>query len=104
MSHSIENNRIALALTYHPQNLAVKSVILIKIKILCRDPKTKNIFPLTPLNISFKQQVMTKTVIFNFLVTVQVHLSLTTNQELSKMCTHDAKLVLLLIKWARSQE
>ena len=47
------NNRIPFILTYHPQNLAVKNIILKNFKILCNDPETKHIFPLPPL-ISFK--------------------------------------------------
>ena len=49
-----ETNRIPFTLTYHPQNLAVKNVILKNFKILRNDPETKHIFSLPPL-ISFKR-------------------------------------------------
>ena len=39
---------------FHPQNLAVKNVVLRNFKILRNDPETKHIFTLTPL-ISFKR-------------------------------------------------
>ena len=48
------NQRIPFTLTYHPQNLAVKNVILKNFKILRNDPESKHIFPLPPL-ISFKR-------------------------------------------------
>ena len=48
-SHNEENNRIPFTLTYHPQNLAVKNVILKNFKILRNDPETKHNFPLPPL-------------------------------------------------------
>ena len=48
-----ETNRIPFTLTYHPQNLAVKNVILKNFKILRNDPETQHIFSLPPL-ISFK--------------------------------------------------
>ena len=47
-----ETNRIPFTLTYHPQNLAVKNVILKNFKILCNDPETKHTFSPLPL-ISF---------------------------------------------------
>jgi len=53
-SQNEETNRIPFILTYHPQNLAIKSVILKNFKILCHDPQTKHIFSLPPL-ISFKR-------------------------------------------------
>ena len=53
-SQNEENNRIPFTLTYQPQNLAVKNIILKNFKILCNDPETKHISPLTPL-ISFKR-------------------------------------------------
>ena len=49
-----ETNRIPFTLTYHPQNLAVKNVILKNFKILRNDPETQHIFSLPPL-ISFKR-------------------------------------------------
>ena len=49
-----ETNRIPFTLTYHPQNLAVKNVILKNFKILRNDPETQHIFSLAPL-ISFKR-------------------------------------------------
>ena len=49
-----KTNRIPFTLTYHPQNLEVKNVILKNFKILRNDPETKQIFPLPPL-ISFKR-------------------------------------------------
>ena len=52
--HNEETNRIPFTLTYHPQNLAVKNVILKNFKILRNDPETKHLFPLPPL-ISFKR-------------------------------------------------
>ena len=39
-----ETDRIPFALTYHPQNLAIKNVILKNFKILRNDPETKHIF------------------------------------------------------------
>ena len=66
-SQNEETDRIPFTLTYHPQNLAIKNVILknFKIlrndpvilknfKILRNDPETKHIFSLPPL-ISFKR-------------------------------------------------
>ena len=49
-----ETNRIPFTLIYHPQNLAVKNVILKNFKILCNDPETQHILSLPPL-ISFKR-------------------------------------------------
>ena len=49
-----ETDRISFTLTYHLQNLAIKSVILKNFKILRNDLKTKHIFSLPPL-ISFKR-------------------------------------------------
>ena len=49
MSQNEETNRIPFTLTYRPQNLAVKNVILKYFKILRNDPETKHIFPLSPL-------------------------------------------------------
>ena len=48
----IETDRIPFTLTYHPQNLAIKSVILKN--FLRSDPETEHIFSLPPL-ISFKR-------------------------------------------------
>ena len=53
-SQNEETNRMTWTLTYHPQNLAVKNVILKNFKILRNDPETKPKFPLPPL-ISFKR-------------------------------------------------
>ena len=53
-SQNEETDRIPLTLTYHPQNLAIKNVILKNFKILRNDPETKRIFPLPP-PISFKR-------------------------------------------------
>ena len=52
-SQNEETDKIPFTLTYHPQNLAIKNVILKNFKILCNDPKTKHIFSLPPL-ISFE--------------------------------------------------
>ena len=40
-SQKEEIDRIPFALTYHPQNLAIKKVILKNFKILRNDPETK---------------------------------------------------------------
>ena len=53
-SQNKDNNRIPFTLTYHPQNLAVKNIILKNFKIFRNDPETKHIFSL-PLLISFKR-------------------------------------------------
>ena len=53
-SKNEEVNRIPFTLTYHPQNLTTKNVILINFKILRNDAETKNIFLLPP-HISFKR-------------------------------------------------
>ena len=53
-SQNEETKRIPFTLTYHPQNLVVKIVILKNFKILRNDPKPKHIFSL-PLLISFKR-------------------------------------------------
>ena len=42
-------NRIPFTLNYHPQNLAIKNVILENFKILFNDSETKDIFSLPPL-------------------------------------------------------
>ena len=52
-SQNEETDRIPFTLTYHPQNLAIKYVILKNFKILRNDPETELIFSLPPL-ISFK--------------------------------------------------
>ena len=62
-SQNEETNRIPFTLTYQPQNLAVKNVILKNFKILRNDRETKHIFSLPPL-ISFKRDKS----IGNFLV------------------------------------
>ena len=53
-SQNEETDRIPFTLTYHPQNLAIKNVILKNFKTLRDDPETKHIFSLPPL-ISFKR-------------------------------------------------
>ena len=53
-SQNEETHRIPFTLTYHPQNLAIKNVILKNLKILRDDPETKHIFSLPPI-ISFKR-------------------------------------------------
>ena len=40
-SQNKETDRIPFTLTYHPQNLAIKNVILKNFKILRNDPETK---------------------------------------------------------------
>jgi len=54
-SRSKEIDRMPFTLTYHPQNLAIKNVMLRNFKILHKDPEAKHIFPLPPL-ISFKRE------------------------------------------------
>ena len=49
-----ETNRIPFTLTYHPQNLTVKNVILKNFKIIRNDPETKHMISLPPL-VSFKR-------------------------------------------------
>ena len=53
-SQKEETDWIPFTLTYHPQNLAIKNVILKNFTILRNDPETKHIFSLPPL-ISFKR-------------------------------------------------
>ena len=53
-SQNKETDRIPFTLSYHPQNLAIKNVILKNFKILHKDPENKHIFSLPPL-ISFKR-------------------------------------------------
>ena len=53
-SKNEEANRVPFTLTYHPQNLTIKNVILKNFKILRNDAETKHIFPLPPL-VSFKR-------------------------------------------------
>ena len=53
-SQNEETDRIPFTLTYRPQNLAIKNVILKNFKILRNDSETKHIFSLKPL-ISFKR-------------------------------------------------
>ena len=53
-SQNEETKRIPFTHTYHPQNLAVKDVILKNFKIFRNDPETKHLFPIPPL-ISFKR-------------------------------------------------
>ena len=47
-SQNEETDRTPFTLTYHPQNLAIKHVILKNFKILRNDPETKHIFSLPP--------------------------------------------------------
>ena len=42
-SENKETNRIPFTLTCHPQNIAVKNVIIKNLKILCYKPETKPI-------------------------------------------------------------
>ena len=51
-SQNDETDRIPFTRTYHPQNLAIKNVVLKNFKILRYEPKPKYIFSLPPL-ISF---------------------------------------------------
>ena len=44
-----ETNEIAFTLTYHPQKLADKNVVLKNFKLLRNDPETKHIFCLPSL-------------------------------------------------------
>ena len=54
MSQNEETNRILFSLINHPQNLAVKNVIIKNLKILRNDdPETKHTLPL-PAVVSFK--------------------------------------------------
>ena len=53
-SQNEETDRIPFTLTYHPQNLAIKNIILRNFKILRNDPETGHMFSLPPL-ISFKR-------------------------------------------------
>ena len=62
-SQKENNNRIPFALTFHPHNHAVKSIILKNFKLLQNDPDTGRIFSQPPL-ISFKRDKN----IANFLV------------------------------------
>jgi len=62
-SQNEETDRTPFTLTYHPQNLAIKNVILKNFKILHNDPQNKHIFSLPPL-ISFKRDKL----LGNFLV------------------------------------
>ena len=55
-SQNEQANRIPFTFTCHPQDLAVKNVILKNFKILRNDPDTKHIFPLPPL-ISLKRNI-----------------------------------------------
>ena len=87
-SQNEETNRIPFTLSYHPQNLAVKNVLLKNFKILRNDPETKQIFPLAPL-VSFKRDKN----IGNY-----------TNRELSNVHAHDPKLVLSFLTWLRSPD
>ena len=43
-SQNEETDRISFTLTYHPQNLAIKNVILKNLKILRNDPELKTYF------------------------------------------------------------
>ena len=97
-SQNDETDRIPFTLTQHPQNLAIKNVILKNFKILRNDPETKHIFSLPPL-ISFKRDKN----IGNFLVRSAFNFY-TTNQEPSHANAHDAKLVPVFLTQLRSQD
>ena len=56
-SQNEETDRIPFTLTYHPQNLAIKTVILKNFKILCNDPETKHIFSTTTHFIQTRQKL-----------------------------------------------
>ena len=88
-SQNKETDRIPFTLTYHPQNLVIKNVILKNFKIIRNDPETKHIFSLPPL-ISFKRDK-------NFLVRSAFKLN-------DQPGTHDAKLVPLFLTQLRSQD
>ena len=51
-----ETNRIPFTLTYHPQNLAVKNVILKNFKILRNDPETQHIFSQWPFHMHLRER------------------------------------------------
>ena len=53
-SHNKLEGRILLTLTFHPDNISVKTIILKKFKLLQHDPTTAEIFA-QPLLISYKQ-------------------------------------------------
>ena len=92
-----ETDRIPFTLTYHPQNLAIKNVILKTFKILRNDPETRHIFTLPPL-ISFKRGKN----LGNFLVRSAFKFN---NQPgTSHANAHDAKLVPLFLTQLRSQD
>ena len=98
-SQNEETNRIPFTHTYHPQNIAVKDVILKTFKILRNDPETKHVIPL-PALILFKRDKN----VDNFLVRSAFKLSLTTNRKLLNVHEHDTKLVPLFLTWLRSQD
>ena len=56
-SQNEETDRIPFILTYRPQNLAIKNVILKNFKILCNDPETKHIFSTTIHFIQTRQKL-----------------------------------------------
>ena len=84
---------IPFTLSYHPQNLAIKNVILKNFKILRNDPETKHIFSLTQL-ISFQRDKN----LGNFLV----RSAFKSNNQPGN--AQDAKLVPLFLTQLRSQD
>ena len=87
-SQNEETNRIPFTLTYHPQSLAVKNLVLKNFKILRNDPET----------------ISSSTAYFIQTRQTGGHSSRTTNRELSNVHGHDTKLVLLFLTWLRSQD
>ena len=87
-SQSEKTNWIPYIRTYHPQNLAVKDVILKNFKTLRNDPETKHIFHLPPL-FSFKREKNTG----NFVV----RSAFKSDNQPGNVNAHDAKLVPLFL-------
>ena len=81
-----------LTLTYQPQHLAIKNVILKNLKIPPNDPETKHIFSLPPLT-SFKSDKNIGYVLVRS----------ATNQDPSHVNAYDAKLVPLFLTLLRSK-
>ena len=98
-SQNEETDRIPFTLTYHPQNLAIKNVILKNFKILSNDPETKHIFSLPPL-ISFKRDKN----LGNFLVRSAFKFNNKPGTFTCKLNAHDAKLVPLFPTQLTSQD
>ena len=94
-SQNEETNRIPFILTYHPQNVAVKDVILKSFKTFRNDPETKHIYHLPPL-FSFKCDKNTG----NFLV----RSAFKSDNQPGNVNAHDAKLVPLFVTKLRSQD